>query len=91
MGRFDNDTKKKNKVSKVMIFGLILFLIGAGFFMFGGEEERPMCYEIIEMMLDDPDHSRLHDSYPNVMMNLHVYMDKNCETVDEDNQMNINP
>lgn len=91
MGKFDTEKKKMTKVQRVMIFGLILFLIGVGFIMFGSEKEKPMCSEIIEMMLDDPDHSRLHDTYPIIMMQLHVYLDDHCETVDENNPMNINP
>jgi hypothetical protein len=91
MGRYDGDTKKKNKRQTLMIFGLLLFLIGVAFVLFSGDEESEMCDEIIDLMLNDPSHSTLHDRYPNILMNLHVYLDKNCETVDENNPMGINP
>ena len=91
MGKFDEDSKKKNKRQTLMIFGLLLFLFVVAFVLFSGDEENEMCDEIIYMMLDDPDHSRLHETYPMITMQLHVYLDENCETVDEDNPMGISP
>ncbi len=91
MGKFDEEPKKKSKRQSLMIFGLIVFLIGTYFVLFSVDEERPMCDEVIELMLDDTDHLRLHESYPNIMMSLHSYMDNNCNTVNEDNPMGISP
>ncbi len=45
----------------------------------GTSDIEGYCSEIITMMLDDPDHIRLHESYPIMMMNLHLYLDENCD------------
>ena len=40
------------------------------------------CDEIKTLMLDDPEHSRLHFDYPNILNNLHKYFHENCN-IDE--------
>ncbi len=70
---------------------MFIFLVVAFFVLFPSVEENEMCDEIIYMMLDDPDHSRLHETYPIITMQLHVYLDENCETVDENNPSSVNP
>ena len=40
------------------------------------------CDEINTLMLDDPEHSRLHFDYPNILNDLHKYFHENCN-IDE--------
>ena len=40
------------------------------------------CDEIKTLMLDDPEHSRLHFDYPNILNDLHKYFHENCN-IDE--------
>ncbi len=91
MGKFDNEDKKKSKIPTIAFFLIAMFLIGTIMMMFGGSDNRPMCDEVIELMLSDSDHERLHETYPITMSQLHNYMDENCDTIDEDNRFLINP
>lgn len=91
MGRYDKDTKKKSKVSTGLVVALMIVLMGVGLILIGSDKGKPMCDEVIDMMFNDPDHQRLHESYPTTMSNLHKYMDDNCDTVDEDNPLSLKP
>jgi hypothetical protein len=79
----DRPTSRANNISGILV--LLVFIAGLvviGTFLynfFGGQTEENMCTEIVTMMLDDPDHMRLHNSYPSIMNNLHLYLDKNCQ------------
>jgi hypothetical protein len=37
------------------------------------------CDEIKTLMLDDPEHSRLHSDYPNILNDLHKYQNEKCD------------
>lgn len=73
------------------MFIMGIFLVVAYFVLFSEDEPNVICDEIVTLMLDDPEHQRLHNDYPNILMKLHVYLDENCESMDESNPMNINP
>jgi hypothetical protein len=37
------------------------------------------CDEINRLMLDDPEHSKLHSDYPNILNDLHKYQNEKCD------------
>jgi|LWDU01.1.fsa_nt_gi hypothetical protein len=41
-------------------------------------EPDTICQELTNLMLDDPEHMRLHNDYPNLFIHLHQYIDMNC-------------
>lgn len=85
MGRFDDpkedaDWKRTKKIMKLMLVVLVIAFI---IFVFsrGGdrvEEVDSRCSEMFSMMFDDPDHERLHSTYPTIMKDLHKYIQSNC-------------
>lgn len=46
------------------------------------ETSEKKCNEIKTLMLDDPEHNRLHNDYPDIMIDLHKYFHKYCNTED---------
>jgi len=81
MGRYDEQKPSKNlrvfKLGFIFLTGMLIFYVIFGMIL-GDENEMKMCKEIVTMMLDDPDHLRLHNDYPEITMNLHQYLDANC-------------
>lgn len=100
-GRFDGDDKKST-FQKYKYSILLFFMTGMmiGFFALSPVDSNKtdlMCEEVTRLMLDDPDHQRLHNQYPTIMNELHMVIDKKCDKVDEDellmddsNQIKIN-
>jgi hypothetical protein len=86
MGRFDEkpfgDNPDKRNVLPLgrIVFGTIALMMLFVFVVviLSGSEVDPVCNEITTLMLDDPEHTRFHNDYPNVMMELHTYLDENC-------------
>jgi|APSaa5957512493_1039668.scaffolds.fasta_scaffold136862_1 hypothetical protein len=60
---------------------VILFVFG-WVVLNGSQGSIDICDEITSMMLDDPEHMRLHNDYSNLMNYLHLYLDKNCQGMD---------
>jgi len=99
-GRFDKD-KNKSKFQKYKFTILIFFMTGVmfWFFMLSPDDTKTdeICLEIIRLMLDDPDHDRLHIDYPVILLELHKVLDEKCDAEVEDmienddsNQIKIN-
>ena len=64
-----------------ILVGLIILMIVIAPLK-NSESNPDKCSEIKKLMLDDPEHSRLHSDYPNVLNDLHVYLSDNCNTDD---------
>ena len=41
-------------------------------------DDSILCKEILDFMLDDPDHMRIHNDYPGMMLEIHLINDGRC-------------
>ena len=41
-------------------------------------DDSILCKEILDFMLDDPDHMRIHNAYPDMMLEIHLINDNRC-------------
>jgi len=90
MGKFD-EPKKPIPYGKLLFLMIVVMVAYLVLVLMSAPDSTPMCDEIVTLMLDDPEHLRLHNDYPEILNSLHVYLDENCETMDENNPMGINP
>lgn len=78
-----NDGTKSIPIGKLLIVMVVAMALYVAFVLLtAGDTANVMCIEIMTLMLDDPEHLRLHEDYPNLFMDLHDYLDKNCKGVD---------
>lgn len=86
MGKYDKEEKPLlGKNFKIIVIGmLLLFMFGVLLTSLGGSSEKSdRCKEMKKMMLEDPNHTQLHDDYPIVMQDLHEYLDDKCIAINE--------
>lgn len=83
MSRYGREPNKNTvPIGKLLILCAII-MIGYAVIVLVTADTDPdiLCIETMTLMLDDPEHARLHNEYPNLFLNLHDYIDKNCQNV----------
>lgn len=85
----DNSSENNIPVGKLLIVCAVVMIGYVAIVMFTSDTEPVMCIEIMTLMLDDPEHSRLHNDYPELFLSLHEYIDENCQGVELPNRVSM--
>jgi len=67
----------------LMFAALLTVLSAVSLFVFDQidilfRDDSILCKEILDFMLDDPDHMRIHNDYPGMMLEIHLINDGRC-------------
>ncbi len=90
-GRFDGKKKTSTTYRLGIGFFVLIFVMITVFSLLGdGTKNDEMCAELTIMMLNDSEHDRLHNDYPALMIELHQFLLKSCNDIEDDMAIQIN-